>query len=427
VRTIVRLLGAENLPRAFWYVWWGSLINRLGTFVVPYMAFYLTGERHLDMVTVGRIVSCFGLGSILSATISGVLSDLWGRKRTMVLSLTLGPLAMIHLSIAERPGHVAIAALLLGLAGDLYYPARNAMVTDLVPEDRRAAAFGLVYWCANLGFSVAIAVAGVVAARSGFTTLFYLDACTTLAFAAITLIKVPETRPSPALAIDPTVPVGGAADGDAATPYRDAWPRTERARLPYTDLSFLLFVASNFVVSTVFQQGMVAMPLDLRERGVSTQTFGLLMSMNGVLIVLLQPWVARFKERPVLTRPIALGTVLTGLGFGALPLASNVPWFALTIVVWTFGELLLAPSTPNVISRLAHTSTRGQYQGLFMMSHSASACLAPLIGPWLLSRFGNVALWSSCFAATLVAALAQEGLGRFWNAAGRWSVARERG
>src|SRR5205807_2131637 len=128
--------------------------------------------------------SCSSMGAASALALLGA----------MALGLTLGALAMVHLALARAPWHIAAAALLLGLLGDLYRPAVWAAASDLVPPEHRLRAFGFLYWAINLGFAIAAALAGALAS-SGYWILFAGDAATSLAMAALVWTRVPETRP----------------------------------------------------------------------------------------------------------------------------------------------------------------------------------------------------------------------------------------
>src|SRR5262245_49608871 len=71
-----------GLPRAFWALWTGAFVNRLGTMVAPFLAFYLTGVRGLSVGATGAVLALFGLGSIFAHVIGGVLTDRVGRRAT---------------------------------------------------------------------------------------------------------------------------------------------------------------------------------------------------------------------------------------------------------------------------------------------------------------------------------------------------------
>src|SRR5260370_26369704 len=157
------LLGGRR--RGFWILWTGALINRMGGFVMPLIALYLTGERGRTVEEAGFIVALLGAGSLASGPMGGFLADHIGRRRTLIFALVGGAAAMLHLCFARAPAHIAAAAFLLGLLGDLYRPAVSAAVADLVPAPDRVRAYGLLYWGVNLGFAIGAAGGGGLASR----------------------------------------------------------------------------------------------------------------------------------------------------------------------------------------------------------------------------------------------------------------------
>src|SRR5437879_5248083 len=172
-------MAEPRLPRTYWVLWAGMLVNRLGGFVVAFLALYLTQQRGFTPERAGAIVSLWGAGALVSGLIGGALADRIGRRATMVAALILGALAMLHMGAARSPAHIAVAAFLLGLTGDMYRPAVSAAVADLVPPEQRTRAYGYLYWAVNLGFACAASLAGVLARRS-YWLLFAGDAGTTL-------------------------------------------------------------------------------------------------------------------------------------------------------------------------------------------------------------------------------------------------------
>src|SRR5689334_14641072 len=116
----------RGLPRAYWVLWAGMLVNRLGGLVAPFLALYLTRGRGLSVGTAGLIVALWGGGSMASGPVGGALADRFGRRRTLLGSTILAAAAMLHLGAARGSLHIAIAACLLGFCGDLYRPALQA-------------------------------------------------------------------------------------------------------------------------------------------------------------------------------------------------------------------------------------------------------------------------------------------------------------
>src|SRR3954451_21126241 len=189
------MLDLRGLPRTYWILWTGALINRLGGFVMPLLALYLTGQRGLSVEQAGLTVSLLGAGSLLSGAAGGHFADHPGRRPTLVAALGLGALAMLHLAVARSPAHICVAAFILGLLGEMYRPAVSAAIADVVPSPDRARAYGILYWAVNIGFAVGSALGGAMS-RYGWYLLFVGDAATTLAYAGIVWLRIPETRPA---------------------------------------------------------------------------------------------------------------------------------------------------------------------------------------------------------------------------------------
>jgi MFS family permease len=213
VRTRVRAIGI-GLPRTYWVLWFGMLVNRAGCFVLPFLAVYLTQGRGFAPATAGAIAALYGAGAAVASALGGYLADHVGRRATMAGALLLGGLGMIGLGFARELWLIAPATFLVALLGECYRPAMQAAVADLVPPNDRVRAFGILYWVINLGFSIGLVLGGVLASRS-FLWLFVGDGLTSIAFAVIVLRAVPETRPGH------THPAAG-GEADARTRRRAA-------------------------------------------------------------------------------------------------------------------------------------------------------------------------------------------------------------
>jgi Major Facilitator Superfamily len=155
-----------GLPRAFWVVWIGTVINRLGYVVEPFLALYLVHGRGITVSTAGLLIACFGAGAFVSQPLGGTLADRIGRRFTIILGMTGSAAGFIALGLAPNIAVIGIAAAICGLAIDVYRPAVAALVADVVPTADRPRAYGLLYPGLNIGVGVA-AVAGGFLAQQG--------------------------------------------------------------------------------------------------------------------------------------------------------------------------------------------------------------------------------------------------------------------
>ncbi|WP_220452898.1 MFS transporter, partial [Clavibacter michiganensis] len=177
-------------------------VNRLGAFTLPFLTVVLTVDLGASLAMAGLVVALFGAATIPSRILGGLLADAIGRRVTIVIGLTLTACFQLMLAAAPGVATAAVAAVLLGLAFELYEPPSQALVADLVTGDRdRVAAFGLY----GAALAVAGVLAGVLAAILGgvdLRLLFVADAVSCLACAALVLVGL-RRRPT-AVAAEPT-------------------------------------------------------------------------------------------------------------------------------------------------------------------------------------------------------------------------------
>jgi MFS family permease len=375
-----------GLPRAYWALWVGLLVNRIGSFVVPFLSLYLTQRRGLSVAEAGGLVSLWGLGAIGAGPVSGVVADRLGRRTALLFSLLGGAAVTISLGLVSSPALLGPLVLAVGFVGEIYRPASHAVIADVVPQPDRLRAFSLLYWAVNLGVAVGLVIAGLLAAVS-YVLLFVGDGLTTLAFAFVVWRYVPETRPS-----------------TAAEGVREVLAGLV---LPLRDRVFRSFLLLHVVVATIFFQFQLALPVDMAAHGVSATRYGFLMALNGALIVVLQPLLSRVVAAHDAGRVMAVGSALIGVGFGMNALHHSVAWYALGIVVWTLGEIAYLPVVSTLPAELAPESVRGRYQGAYSLAWSVAAFVAPALGAWGLARLGPRGVWGASFVLGLVAAAGQ--------------------
>ncbi|MZD07759.1 MFS transporter [Streptomyces sp. SID5785] len=377
----------SGLPREFWWLWTSTLVNRLGGFVLTFLALYLTAQRGFSAAYAGLVASLIGLGGVIASVLGGVLADRLGRRPTLLAAQLATAATVAVLAFVRDPVPIALTGFVLGLASNASRPAIQAMMADIVPPHDRVRAFSLNYWAINLGFAVSSVYAGFLVAQS-YTLGFLVEAGMTLACACVVFVKVKESRPQQA------VPVAGAA-----------LPKPVTMGTVLRDGRFMLMVGLSFLVAVVFTQSSVGLPIVMGENGFSSSDVGLVAAVNGLVIVALQIPLTRIIERRDPGRLLTFSSLLIGYGFALTAFAGSLAAYALTVVVWTLGEMVNAPTQSGLVARLAPAEGRGRYQGVYTTSWSAAALVAPLAGGWVLDSAGAGWLWGSCAVLGTVASV----------------------
>ncbi|MFJ4523203.1 MDR family MFS transporter [Streptomyces sp. NPDC088810] len=382
VRRAVRE-SVSGLPRAFWWLWTSTLVNRLGAFVATFMALYLTLERGYSASYAGLVASLHGLGGVVSSLGGGVMADRLGRRPTLLIAQTATAASVALLGFMADPVAIACVAFLVGMASNASRPAVQAMMADIVRPEDRVRAFSLNYWAINLGFAVSSMAAGFIAEVS-YRAGFLIEAGMTLACALVVFAKLPESRPAPAAK-------QAQAEVGLGTVLRDG--------------RYMAVVGLSFLVALVFQQGSVGLPVAMGRAGFSPADYGLAIAVNGILIVALQIPVTRFIEHRDPRTLLVASSLLAGYGFGLTAFAGSVGVFMLTVCVWTLAEIVSAPTQTGLVVRLSPVHGRGRYQGMYTLSWSVAALVAPLMSGAVIDHLGAGWLWGMCAGVGTAAGL----------------------
>lgn len=377
-----------GLPRVFWWLFGGTLVNRLGSFVQPFLVLYLTTQRGLSVAAAGGVLTVYGAGSIVSQPVGGWLADRVGRRVSLIAGLLAAAVSVTLLGLSRSLPLVVATAGLVGLCASLYRPASQALVADVVDPRERPRAYALLFWAINLGYAVSTSAAGLLA-EHGWWLLFAIDAGTTAAFA---LLLVRGTRGL-------TRPVVTVADG-------------QRGRIgdALRDRLLLAITVLTLAYASVYLQATFTLPLAVHDAGLPTTVFGLIMALNGIVIVVLQPPTLPLLRRWPRDRLLAGSMALVGVGFG-LTAFCRTPWqFAATVVVWTIGEIGTAGTLTAIVTDIAPVDLRGRYLGLSGLSWGAAGLAAPLLGTSVYAH-GPGWLWAGCVLVGVVCGAAQLALG----------------
>ena len=386
----------------------GALVNRAGAFLVPFLTLYLRKELDLTVGFATTGMAVFGAGALVASLIGGHLADRIGRKAVMLISLFGGAAVLIFFGFLSQPWMILTAILVFSLLSEMYRPAALAMLADVTDSEQRAHAFGLMYVAINLGFAVAAVVGGVLAEVS-FQWLFWGDALSAGAFALLILFVIKESLPKrdDRNALEHTAAAVETMDSALRSePDRDGASLGDAVRHILSNGVFLVFCGATFVLAVMYMQSFVTFPIFLNDLGFSPRTYGLIIALNGILIVFFQLPLTSLVIRYHRGWMITLSAVITGVGFAAFGIAS-APWhFAIAVAVWTTGEMIGSPLSSAIVSDLAPQRFRARYMGVFTMSFSSSMMVGAPLGGLVLQRLGGGWLWGLCGMLGLAAALA---------------------
>lgn len=374
------------MPREIWVLFVATLTNRAGTMVLPFLVLYLTDHLGFSAARAGFVLAIYGFGALIAAPLAGWLCDRYGGYRIMRESLLVTGLILALIPIFKSYYSVAAIVFAMALANETFRPAILAYVSLLVTPEQRKASFSLIRLSINLGMSIGPALGGFLADVS-FLWLFVIDALTSLsagillAFSGIRNIQHQHMQSE--------------TQSEAPKPAGSA----------LRDRRFMNYVFALLPIAFVFFQHISAMPLFMvKHLHMAEHTYGLMFTINTLMIVFLEVPLNISTSHWSYRYTLVLGCILFAVGFGGLGLVSGLWGVIATVVIWTFGEMILFPSSSAYVAHISAPSRQGQYMGIYTMSWGFAFAFGPWVGTYLLDHFGSRVLWGMMFILGLISA-----------------------
>ena len=380
--------GAKGLSRDLWIIYSATLINRSGTMVLPFLVLYLTTQLNENAATAGLILTFYGIGGLITAPVMGRLSDKIGSLAVMKLSLFFSGIILIFYPFIRGFGLLLSVTLLWAIINEAFRPAVMSLISYIAPQEKRRTAFAMNRLVINLGMSIGPVIAGFLVLLN-FSIIFYVDAATAI-IAAVFLIFYPLKHK-----ID----------------KEELEKEVERLQYHkgsiFKDLRFLFFLIALIPVTMVLFQHLGVFPLYLVEDlHFKPSTFGMLTAVNTVLIIFVEVPLNAAMTNWSEKKSLALGAILVGIGFGATAFVSSVIPLIFTIIIWTFGEMILFPAGSTFAAEISPPNRRGEYMGYFQMSFSSAFTLGPWLGTLVYDNFGGKEVWYAAFIVSIISAAA---------------------
>ncbi|MFE5900772.1 MFS transporter [Streptomyces sp. NPDC056488] len=372
----------RDLPPVVWTLFSGTIVNRLGYLVTPFLVFFLA-SRGVTGSDTSYVLGALGAGHLLGPAVGGVLADRIGRRPTMLIGLIGASAAQGALFLAPGVWTMAAAALLISAAGSTVSPAVYALLADAVESERRRRAYALFGWGVNIGTAAGGVLGGYLAAH-GYWLLFAVDAGSMLLYALVVTFRLKE----------PKRPTRNDRKADDGIGYGVVL----RDRLAL--LTLPLFGIQLFVYSLTE----VALPLAIRDSGLSPAVYGAMAAVNAVLVVALQPLVTAWLTRLPQLAVQSAGSALIAVGVALTGLADGVAGYTVSVVVWSLGEVVVAGIAASVVANLAPAHARGRYQGAFGWTWGTARFAALTLGVTVYTTLGPAVLWWTALVAGTAAA-----------------------
>ncbi len=361
----------SGLRRDIWILSLAMFINRSGSMVLLFTSLYLTRDLHFSIAEAGIIMSFYGVGSVLGSYAGGWLTDRRSNLEIMIGSLLTSGCILLTLLLATSMVALATIIFLYAFTADMFRPANSKAIATYSDDSNRARSVALMRMAINLGFTVGPAMGGIIAVHLGYSWLFVIDAFTSFGAAVMIYYYLPRQK--------------------FVISHHQQSILNDSRTSAYRDYRYLAFIVLVALYGTSFFQIFASAPQYFNKVAhYSEDTIGLLMALNGMLVVLIEmPIVHLLEKNKRIFRFIITGVMCLPVSFAFLLFGegSLLMAMAYTIII-TFSEIFAMPFMMNYTLSRPMKERQGQYSALYSISYGLANIAAPAIGLGIAARYG---------------------------------------
>jgi MFS family permease len=386
----------KEYPRQYWLMIVGLILATAGgSMIWPYLLIYVSGKLSLPLSAVAALISINAGTGLFSSIIAGTLADRIGRKIVMNASLILTGIAYLLLMRAETYTHFVLLMVLIGLSNPLYQVGADAMLADLIPSEQRNDAYAINRIANNAAFAIGPAVGGFLATRS-YDFAFYGAAAGFLSYAVLLFFFARETLDKTASqrVSESTVQT---LDGIAE---RGGYQRV-LADKKY--MSFVVLISMGLIAPSMLW--ILLSVYTKTQFGLPEAQYGWIPTTNALMCVFVQYFVTLITRRHRTLPVSAAGILVYALGAGSVALMTGFWGFWLSMVILTFGELILIPTASKYVADIAPADLRGRYMSVYWIGWGLARMTAPLVGGFLNDAIAPRAIWIGGLVIGLTSAI----------------------
>ncbi|MBD2594740.1 MFS transporter [Nostoc spongiaeforme FACHB-130] len=357
------------MNRNFWITALVAFINSLSlTILIPII--YLYGKQFgLSDLQTSLLFSIYSISQFFATPVIGKLSDRFGRKPLLIISLAGTVIANAIAGTATTATWLFFARFLDGITGGNASVAQ-AIISDVTTPENRARAFGINGAAFGLGFVLG-PVTSLLAQQYSLGAAFLVSGAIAFLALLITIFFLPETLQTKAVKANNLFDLGlGNLIRGLAIPK----------------IGILLII--NFFIGTTFTIFTYAFqPYFIQVLGQNSQSLTLVFILFGALGTIMQTWGVSILSRKFnIVSILFLALSIRSLSFIIMPIWHNIIYFVVVSIVYSLFNSLVQPMINTLISLNAKSQEQGTAMGLNASYLSISNGVGPVIAGMLINQ-----------------------------------------
>ncbi|WP_271814840.1 MFS transporter [Clostridium beijerinckii] len=382
----------KGLPKEMYVICFATLINRLGDFVVPFLALYLTQKIGMTAAATGVIVTLSSVVGIPASILGGKISDMFGRKKIYTYAQSIAAVTLIPCAFTKSVSITIMCLLISTFFNGFVRPAFQSMIQDILSKEERQAGFSLNYLAINAGVAIGPIIAGFLF-NNLLPLLFLGDTLTSLIAVFLVWKNIKETYP-----INSKLKVESKAEiAEKGNTFQMLWKR------PALSLFLVLYMVYNFI----YAQHKFSLPITLNAQfnNESAKLLGYIMSINAVTVLVLTIFIGFITKRNHQLTNMAFTGILYAIGFGMIGYIDNFNFFIISTIIWTLGEILSSISSGVYVANNSPSNYRARLNAIMNLGRFLGTALSTFFSGAYIQVYGYKTLWFLIFCISIISGI----------------------
>lgn len=382
----------KGLPKSIYIIFLAQVINRFGDFVLPFLTLFLVKKMGLSYEEAGSAVMLSSLSTIPGSFAGGKIADHFGRKKTYAFFQSIAGVSLFLCAFFKSPYIIITLVCISSFLNGGVRPIISAIITDVLPAEKRQLGFSLSYLGINLGVALGPIVAGFLF-NHYISLIFIGDALTSFIAVALVVLNIEETLP------------------DYTKNQSDRNEEKIETGNVFTVLlkrpQILVFLIINIFLSIAYTQHSFSLPMMMDSvfgsRGAGN--YGTIMSCNAVTVLVMTMFITHKLRRWKPLSAIALAGLLYAVGFGMITFIHSMVLYIISTIIWTIGEILIVTNFGVYIANNTPQNFRARFNAVTTLSWAIGSALGTSLMGRYMDYFGVKAVWPLVFCLALTGAV----------------------
>lgn len=374
----------KGLPKSIYVIFFAQMINRFGDFVLPFLSLFLVKRLGLSYQSAGVAVMMNSLSIIPGSFAGGKIADHFGRKRSYAIFQLSAAICLFFCTFTENPQVIIVLVCMSSFFNGGVRPIISAIITDVLPAEKRQMGFSLSYLGINLGVSTGLLVAGFLF-NHYIPLIFIGDAVTSFMAVLLVMLNIKESLPD----YNENKIISEEERSESGNVFSVLLRRPK----------ILVFLIINIVLNLVYVQHTFSLPMMLDNVFGSSgaSNFGIIMSFNAVTVIVMTMFLTHATREWKSLSSIALAGLLYAMGFGMITFIRTMPLYILSTFIWTSGEIMLVTNFGVYIANNTPQNYRARFNAVTSLSWGIGAALGTSLMGRYMDYFGVEAVWPLVF------------------------------